>query len=81
MSRVVFVTFLVNFLLIISLCSPLMAQSVGVIEGVVTLPTDDPVHRATVLLSPLGRIAETDANGRYRFEGVPAGTYEVAAFR
>ena len=81
LSRVAFITFILTCLQIISPCSPLNAQSVGVLEGVITLPTDSPAHRATVLLSPLGRIAETDANGRYRFEDLPAGTYEVAAFR
>ena len=63
------------------MCSPLWAQSLGTVEGVVTLPTDAPIHRASVLLTPLGRIAETDANGRFRFENVPPGNYELAAFR
>ena len=53
----------------------------GTVEGVVTLPTDAPVHRATVFLTPLGRITETDADGRFRFDNVPGGTYELAAFR
>ncbi len=80
MKRAVLFPLLLGIVLTV-LCLPSEAQSTGVIEGVVTLPTDSPVHRATVLLIPLGRIAETDTNGRFRFDNLPLGSYEVAAFR
>ncbi len=57
----------------------LSAQAGGVVEGVVSLPTEAPAHRATVMLVQLSRIVETDEEGRYRFENVPGGTYEVVA--
>ena len=63
-----------------ALCPSSEAQSTGTVEGVVT-SNDDPVHRASVFLTPLGRITETDADGRFRFDNVPGGTYELAAFR
>ena len=80
MKRVIFFPLLIA-LVTTALCSPSSAQSTGTVEGVVTLPTDAPIHRASVLLTPLGRFAETDASGRFRFENVLAGTYELAAFR
>jgi iron complex outermembrane receptor protein len=58
-----------------------VAQSRGTIEGLVTLPTGEPAHRVTVLISELGSIVETDDEGRYRFEGVPSGTYDLLAFQ
>ena len=57
----------------------LSAQAGGVVEGVVSLPTEALAHRATVMLVQLSRIVETDEEGRYRFENVPGGTYEVVA--
>ncbi len=63
------------------LCPHSRAQSTGTVEGVVTSPNDARVHRASVFLTPLGRITETDADGRFRFDNVPGGTYELAAFR
>lgn len=57
------------------------AQSSGSVEGFIALPTGDPVGRATVLLSGLDRVAETDANGRFRFDNVPVGTYGLVAYR
>ena len=53
--------------------------SAGAIQGVVTLPTDQPAHRATVRIVQLGQITETDDDGQYRFEAVPVGTYSVVA--
>ena len=80
MKRVVFFLLLIALVTTV-LCPPSSAQSTGTVEGVVTLPTNAPIHRASVLLTPLGQFAETDASGRFRFENVPAGTYELAAFR
>ena len=57
------------------------AQDTGAIEGTVTLPTGEPAHRVTVLVAELGRVIETDDDGRYRFDQVPSGTYDVLAFQ
>ena len=57
------------------------AQPAGSIEGTVILPTGDPAHRITVLLAELGRIVETDDDGRFVFENVPPGAYDVLAFQ
>jgi iron complex outermembrane receptor protein len=59
----------------------LEAQATGTIEGQVTMPAGGPAHRATVLVAQLGRVAETDEDGRYRFENVPAGRYDVLAYQ
>jgi iron complex outermembrane receptor protein len=56
------------------------AQTTGTIEGRVTMPTDAPAHRATVLLVGLDRLTETDEDGNYRFANVPEGTYDVLAY-
>lgn len=58
------------------------AQSQGgaVIEGTVTFAGNgQPLHGATVLLSPGGRLAESDDQGRYRFEGLTPGQYTLLA--
>ena len=70
---------ILSFVVFIVLPITVTAQSGGVIEGSVLLPTDAPAHRATVMLVQLGRVVETDEEGRYRFENVPDGTYEIVA--
>ncbi len=57
------------------------AQDTGVIEGTVTLPTGDPAHRTSVLVAELGRLVETEDDGTYRIDQVPAGTYDVLAYQ
>ncbi len=58
-----------------------IAQTSGAIEGTITLPTGAPAHRVTVVLTALGRTVETDEDGHYRFDDVPAGIYEVLVFQ
>ncbi len=54
--------------------------SVGSVSGTVTLAaTGKPVHHASVLLVPLGRVVESDDDGRYRLAEVPAGRYTLVA--
>jgi hypothetical protein len=67
--------------LFIMVSGPSWAQESGAIEGRVALSNNDRVHRATVLLVELGLTVETDETGRYRFENVGEGTYEVLAFQ
>jgi iron complex outermembrane receptor protein len=69
------------FLLVCILSASAAAQATGAIEGTVTLPTNGPAHRARVLIVDLGRAAETDEDGRYRFDNVPPGTHEVVALQ
>ena len=57
---------------------PLLAQSLGAIEGQVVLNEGgEPLHGAFVTIVELGRSALTDDEGRYRFDDVPAGTYQL----
>ncbi len=59
----------------------LQAQSTGSLEGTVRLEANgDPLHNATVMIVELGRVAETDSDGRYFFEGVPAGAYSIISY-
>jgi iron complex outermembrane receptor protein len=52
----------------------------GTVRGTVTLAQNgDPLHKAVVVIVQLGRTMETDDNGEYQFDQVPAGTYDVAA--
>lgn len=65
------------------LTAPLVAQpsaSTGSIAGKVTLAaTGNPLHHASVLLLPLGRVVESDDDGLYRFSDVPVGKYTLVA--
>ncbi|MBL8234683.1 MAG: TonB-dependent receptor, partial [Bryobacterales bacterium] len=55
-------------------------QERGSITGKVVLDaTGDPVRHAVILVIPLGRSAQTDAEGIYRLENVPGGKYELIA--
>lgn len=56
------------------------SQNAGTLSGTVILEAPGtPVHDATVRIVPLGRTAATDNEGRYRFAGLPPGTYTVLA--
>ncbi len=64
------------------LAPAIQAQEHGTIEGTVTLEEDgEPLHGARVLLIELGRSVLSDLDGKYRFDGVPAGTYQILAAR
>lgn len=52
----------------------------GTVRGTVTLAQNgNPLHKAAVVIVQLGRTVETDDQGRYQFDQVPDGTYDVAA--
>ncbi|MBM3328253.1 MAG: T9SS type A sorting domain-containing protein [Calditrichaeota bacterium] len=58
----------------------LIADGLGVVEGRVVAARDNrPVAGATATLSRFALRAVTDANGRYRMEGIPAGNYSLTA--
>ena len=62
------------------LLGQLRAQSQGSMEGQVTLAeTGASLRGVSVLVLELGRTVVTDAEGRYRFDRVPEGFYQVLA--
>lgn len=62
--------------------SPATAQTTSaVITGRVLDRTETPVPRATVSIVELNRATTTDTAGQFRFDGVPAGRFTVAARR
>lgn len=58
-------------------------QDTGTIAGRVVLAGEEaaPVDGATVNLPGLGRVAVSDAAGRFRFDAVPVGTHQIFAQR
>ena len=59
---------------------PLVAQSpAAVLSGRVLDRTQAPVRSATVSIVELNQSTRTDSAGRFRFAGVPAGTYTISA--
>ncbi len=71
-----------NFYFFFALCclsTGLYAQT-GSIRGTVTLATSgDPLHHARVLLLPTGKSVDTDDFGKYEFNNIPVGKYEIVA--
>ncbi|MBZ5637188.1 MAG: carboxypeptidase regulatory-like domain-containing protein [Acidobacteriia bacterium] len=69
------------FSLAIAVAAP--ARAAGSAAGTV-VDRDGPLPGATVVLAgaalPAAKSALTDAKGFYRFQGIPAGTYEITAF-
>jgi iron complex outermembrane recepter protein len=55
-------------------------QSAVTLRGTVTLSDGDkPVHNVLVTVLQLKRTTNTDDNGKYEFQGVPPGRYDVVA--
>ncbi len=62
--------------------APAVAQisGSGTVRGTITLAErGTPLHHATVVLAPLGRMAESGEDGTYSFSDVPPGKYSVIA--
>jgi iron complex outermembrane receptor protein len=72
---------LVAALLFVFIIPTTHAQTGGsTVRGTVTFAANgDPVHNATVLLTPSGRTTETDEQGNYEFANVAPGNYGVIA--
>ena len=74
-------TALLAFALLVALSSAAFAADNGSISGAVFDAGGQPVTGATVRITgdrlPAGRTAQTDANGAYRFDLVPTGSYTV----
>jgi iron complex outermembrane receptor protein len=70
--------FVIAFISILAL--PAFAQSGGSLEGTVTLgETGKPIHGITVTILQLRRSTITDDNGKYEFQNIPPGSYDVTA--
>ena len=63
--------------LVLCLAFPVNAVSATILGRITDAATEKPVVFATVRLLELSKEAHTDADGRYIFEGVPAGRYTV----
>ena len=59
---------------------PVIAESAGAIEGTVLRDDGGPAHHASVMVVQTGQTVETDHEGRFHFDPMPAGTYDVFAF-
>jgi iron complex outermembrane recepter protein len=72
--------FALLFCFLCSLSMSGLAQSNSTLRGTVTLGgTEKPVHNVRVTIIQLKRSVETDENGVYEFQNVPAGKYDVTA--
>jgi iron complex outermembrane receptor protein len=55
-------------------------QSTATLRGTVTLGgSGKPIHNVLVTILQLKRTVDTDDNGKYEFQGIPAGRYDVVA--
>lgn len=60
--------------------NPPAPAETGTLRGKVVLKANGaPLHKATVLISKLGRRAETNEDGVYEFTQLPVGTYDATA--
>lgn len=54
-----------------------VAQNAGAIAGIVLDERGNPLVGAEVTIAELNRVTATDASGRFRLNGIPAGTHSV----
>src|SRR5687767_15449254 len=70
-------------LIVLALASlPTLAQTTATatLRGTVTLgDTDKPVHHVLITILQLKRSTDTDESGKYEFQNVPPGKYDVLA--
>lgn len=77
-SNLVQFSLVVALFCISSLTAP--AQSGGTLRGTVTLSdSEKPIHNVLVTILQLRRTINTDENGKYEFQNVPPGRYDVVA--
>ncbi|HVS03076.1 MAG TPA: TonB-dependent receptor [Thermoanaerobaculia bacterium] len=69
--------FTVTLLALLVVPAAAHAQATGTLTGVVSGPDDRPMNGVTVVIAEAGMAEITDAAGRYRLSGVPAGDYTV----
>ncbi len=59
---------------------PALGQSTATLRGTVTLGENgQPVHNVLITILQLKRTVNTDNNGKYEFQGLPPGRYDVVA--
>src|SRR5687768_7433360 len=74
------VPFVLMFLALFSLPALGQAAATATLRGTVTLgESGKPVHNALITILQLKRTVGTDNNGRYEFQGLPPGKYDVVA--
>jgi iron complex outermembrane receptor protein len=72
--------FLISVFMLSSVALVYAAQGSTTLRGKVILGDNGtPVHNVTVTILQLRRTAETDDNGVYEFQNIPAGNYDVSA--
>ncbi|WGK66383.1 TonB-dependent receptor domain-containing protein [Croceiramulus getboli] len=68
------------FSVLIALFSSLCVFAQGSLSGRVLNQNNNPLSEVEVYVRQLERVSVTDEQGAYRFEDIPAGTYEVVVF-
>lgn len=72
--------FLLNLGLLVLISVPALAQSSGTLRGTITLGDNgQPVHGVLVTILQLRRDIYTDRDGKFEFQDVPLGRYDVVA--
>ncbi|MBL8291544.1 MAG: TonB-dependent receptor [Bryobacterales bacterium] len=67
-------------ILLLLVATAAWSQTSGSIQGTVTLNSSGvPLHHADVLIPKLGRKADVNSNGEFRFDNIAPGTYELVA--
>jgi iron complex outermembrane receptor protein len=82
MLNKLFFGFILGFSLLRAVSTPALAQTsgTGVVSGTVIYASNGtPLHNVTVTLLPIKLAAETDENGKYAINNVPAGAYTLLA--
>jgi iron complex outermembrane receptor protein len=70
----------VFFALLALFALPALGQSNATLRGTVTLSdSGKPIHNVLVTILQLKRTVDTDENGKYEFQGVPPGKYDIVA--
>ena len=70
-------------ILLIWICMPaplVLGQATATLKGTVTLGEDgQPIHNVLITILQLKRTVGTNDQGRYEFQNLPAGRYDVVA--
>jgi iron complex outermembrane recepter protein len=79
-SRFLPILILIGFFSSHALAQTAPTAGTSVLRGTVTLGgTGKPIHNALITILQLKRTVDTDDQGRYEFQGVPPGKYDVVA--
>jgi len=79
-SRFLPILILIGFFSSYALAQTAPTAATSTLRGTVTLGgTGKPIHNALITILQLKRTVDTDDQGRYEFQGVPPGKYDVVA--